>query len=98
MNAEHIESKFTAMGARFRTRIVPRSRRTSASYAMDIRSDRRGEFFELRVLQNLSDKLDVNVLQARANGSSCRPRDCGLTQNSFCGMNPFVAAGANRTA
>ena len=64
MNAEHIESKFTAMGARFRTRIIPPSRR-SGSYAVDIRSDRRGEFFELRVPQNLSGKLDVTVLQVR---------------------------------
>ena len=65
MNTNHIESQFATMGARFRARIVPENRRSRSDYAMDIRRDRHGEFFELRVPGNLSDQLDVGVLQVR---------------------------------
>jgi hypothetical protein len=63
MNSKHIEAQFSAMGARFRTRIVPENRRGQSDYAMDIQRDRRGELFELRVPDSLSDQLEVNVLQ-----------------------------------
>jgi hypothetical protein len=63
MNSKQIEAQFSAMGARFRTRIVPENRRGQSDYAMDIQRDRRGELFELRVPDSLSDQLEVNVLQ-----------------------------------
>ncbi|HTY88944.1 MAG TPA: hypothetical protein VMB80_15940 [Candidatus Acidoferrum sp.] len=73
MNAKHIESKFAAMGARLKVRELPTrrvqapvwARRSFATpdYAMDIRHDDRGEFFELRVPDVLRDSLELTVLQ-----------------------------------
>jgi hypothetical protein len=74
MNAKKIESKFAAMGARLKVRQLPTRqvsvpvwmRRNTAppEYAMDIRSDDRGKFFELRVPDILRDSLELTVLQA----------------------------------
>ena len=71
MNANHIESKFAAMGARRKVReIASRWRQGDRSwiepkdFAMDIRRDGHGEFFELRVPSHLSESLDVAVMQA----------------------------------
>jgi hypothetical protein len=67
MNAKHIESKFAEMGARMKLREISpaRSWRTpTRDYALDIRNDRHGEFFELRVPEQLRDVLDVSVLQS----------------------------------
>jgi len=71
MNANHIESKFAAMGARLKVReIASRWRQGDRSwiepkdFAMDIRRDGHGEFFELRVPTHLSESLDVAVMQA----------------------------------
>jgi hypothetical protein len=38
MNSKQIEAQFSAMGARFRTRIVPENRRDQSDYAMDTRT------------------------------------------------------------
>jgi len=62
MNANHIESKFAMMGARFKVSVVPAGR-ASNDYAVDIQKDRGGRFFELRVPERLRDSLDLNVLQ-----------------------------------
>lgn len=62
MNAIQLESKFAAMGARFKVSAAP-AQRTSKDYAVDIQKDRQGEFFELRVPERLRASLDVNVLQ-----------------------------------
>ena len=71
MNANNIESKFAAMGARLKVReIASRWRqgdRTWTSpndFAVDIQCDGAGEFFELRVPTHLSDSLDVTVMQS----------------------------------
>ena len=74
MNAKQIESKFTAIGARLKVREIPTrrvlvpvwARRNIAQpdYAVDIRRDDRGEFFELRVPETLRESLDVSVMQA----------------------------------
>src|ERR1043165_3878157 len=71
MNANNIESKFAAMGARLKVReIASRWRqgdRTWTSpndFAVDIQCDGAGEFFELRVPTHLSDALDVTVMQS----------------------------------
>jgi hypothetical protein len=71
MKAEHLESQFVAMGARLkiqetRPRWVPRTtgRPLPPDYAIDIRRDRAGEFFELRVSELLRESLDATVLQA----------------------------------
>lgn len=76
MNTKQIESKFTAIGARLKVREFPTRRfpvavrlqqnSTQPNYAIDIRRDRHGEFFELRVPDNLRDSLDATVLQAEA--------------------------------
>ena len=71
MNAKNIESQFAAMGARLKLREVP-SRWTQgdrewispADFAVDIRRDGTGEFFELRVPTHLRETLDVSVTQA----------------------------------
>jgi hypothetical protein len=62
MNAKQIECKFAMMGARFKVNVVP-AQRQSGDYAVDIRQDRRGAFFELRVPEPMRRSLDVNVLQ-----------------------------------
>jgi len=62
MNANHLESKFAMMGARFKVSVAP-VQRAASDYAVDIQQDRHGEFFELRVPERLRDALDVNVLQ-----------------------------------
>src|SRR5689334_23162489 len=62
MKANHIESKFAMMGARLKVSVLP-EQRVSGDYAVDIQRDRRGEYFELRVPEALSQRLDVNVLQ-----------------------------------
>src|ERR1043165_1264226 len=75
MNAIQLESKFAAMGARFKIRSVPsrpimwdrRSMRPlefSGDYALDIRRDENGEFFELRVPTHLKDSVELTVAQA----------------------------------
>jgi hypothetical protein len=73
MNAKQIESTFAAMGARLKVSeipsrqvLVPIWRRTGSQpdYAIDIRRDQHGEFFELRVPDTLRNSLDVTVLQA----------------------------------
>jgi hypothetical protein len=71
MNANNIESKFAAMGARIKVReIASRWRQgdrtwvSPADFAVDIRRNKAGEFFELRVPTHLSETLDVSVMQA----------------------------------
>jgi hypothetical protein len=71
MNANNIESKFAAMGARIKVReFASRWRQgdrtwvSPADFAVDIRRDGNGEFFELRVPTHLSETLDVSVIQA----------------------------------
>jgi len=74
MNAKHIESRFADMGARLKVREFATRRVTvpvwmrksfaAPDYAVDIRRDRHGQFFELRVPDYLRDSLDVTVLQA----------------------------------
>jgi len=74
MNAKHIESKFAAMGARLKVRELPTRQmpvpvwmsRNSArpNYAIDIRRDDNGEFFEFRVPDVLRDTVELTVLQA----------------------------------
>ena len=69
MNAKHLESKFAAMGARLKVSEVPSHWRelnriwTPRDYAMDIRRDGHGQFFELRVPTHLRDSLEATVLQ-----------------------------------
>ena len=70
MNAKHIESKFSAMGARLKVREIPSRWRMGdrhwidpADFAVDIQHDGSGEFFELRVPTHLSEALDVAVMQ-----------------------------------
>src|SRR6266487_3315754 len=65
MNANHIESRFAAMGARLKMREVSvRWDGSTRNYAMDIRRDRHGAFFELRVPTLLSETVEVTVLQS----------------------------------
>jgi len=71
MNAKHIESRFTAMGARLKVReIASRWQMGSrkwidpVNYAVDIRRDRDGAFFELRVPTHLSETVEATVLQS----------------------------------
>ena len=74
MNSKHIESRFAEVGARLNVREIPSRWRQGdrqwldpTDYALDIRHDGNGEFFELRVPTHLSDSLDVNVVQSEPN-------------------------------
>ena len=71
MNAKNIESKFAAMGARLKVREIPsrwqmddRKWFSPVDYAVDIRRDRAGEFFELRVPTHLTGQLEATVQQS----------------------------------
>lgn len=71
MNAIQLESKFAAMGARMKVREIPsrwrqgdRSWIQPQDFAMDLRRDGNGQFFELRVPTHLSESLEVSVMQA----------------------------------
>jgi len=71
MNAKHIESRFAEMGARLKVQEVPsRWRRRDrvwidpVDFAVDIRRDGAGQFFELRVPTHLRKALEVSVMQA----------------------------------
>jgi hypothetical protein len=71
MNTQQIETKFDAMGARLKVREIPsrwqqgdRTWISPSDFAVDIRRDGNGEFFELRVPTHLSGSLDVSVMQS----------------------------------
>src|SRR6266404_302863 len=71
MKTKHIECKFAMIGARLRISEIPsrailwnRQRMQAEDYAVDIRRDDRGQFFELRVPAHLRESLDVTVTQA----------------------------------
>src|SRR6266481_6489044 len=71
MNAKQIESKFIEMGARLKVREIAsrwqlgnRQWIDPVNYAVDIRRDRDGEFFELRVPTHLSEAVEATVLQS----------------------------------
>ena len=69
MHTQALESKFEALGARLKVREVPSRWRqgdrtwiSPRDFAMDIRRDGKGQFFELRVPTHLSQALDVTVM------------------------------------
>src|SRR5579863_9478959 len=69
MKTDKIESRFAEMGARMKLRdIAPRWNGygwvQSPDYAVDIQRDRNGEFFELRIPENLRDSIEVTVMQS----------------------------------
>src|SRR5438876_3626354 len=71
MNAKHIESRFAAMGARLKVSEIAsrwqmgnRQWIDPVNYAVDIRRDRDGAFFELRVPTHLSETVEATVLQS----------------------------------
>ena len=67
MNTEILERHFDRMGARFKQArpASPRFswRREPEDYALDVKQDRRGEYFELSVPDSLDHSLDANILQ-----------------------------------
>ena len=71
MNAENIESKFAAMGARLKVRAIAprwvwwnRQWQRTEDYAVDLQKDVRGQYFELRVPEHLRDSLELSVPQS----------------------------------
>src|SRR5689334_115254 len=71
MNAIQLKSKFAAMGARMKVREIPsrwrqgdRSWIQPKEFAMDLRRDGHGQFFELRVPTHLNESLEITVMQA----------------------------------
>jgi hypothetical protein len=70
MNAIQLESKFAALGARMKVCEIPsrwrqgdRSWVSPKDFAMDLRRDGNGQFFELRVPTHLSELLEITVMQ-----------------------------------
>jgi hypothetical protein len=64
MNIETIAHQFALMGARFRV-VHQEKSRPGADFALDIGSDRRGQYFELRVPATVKPSLDVTVLHVQ---------------------------------
>src|SRR5438876_10510360 len=78
MNAKHIESRFAGMGARLKVREIAsrwqmgnRKWIDPVNYAVDIRRDRDGPFFELRVPTHLSEAVEATVSRASRNSATC---------------------------
>lgn len=66
MNTESIGKQFARMGARFRLVHQQTNRRDlNTDYALDIRSDRNGQIFELRMPEAVEASHDVTVLQVQ---------------------------------
>ena len=100
MKTNHIERHFASLGARFKARLLPVDPWRDSDYAIDIRRDARGPFFELRVPERLSIGFDdamLNVvpedrhlllLLRRENGAGRKDRFlCGHDEREW-----FVAA------
>lgn len=73
MYTQPIKTKFEAMGARLKVREIPSRWRqgdrtwiSPRDFAMDIRRDGNGQFFELRVPTHLIPALDVTVMQCES--------------------------------
>src|SRR5919198_3589613 len=71
MNAKYIESRFAEMGARLNVREIAsrwqmgdRKWIDPTDFAVDIKHDGNGEFFELRVPTHLRESLEATVLQS----------------------------------
>ena len=62
MKTNYIERHFASMGARFKARLLGVDPWRASDYAIDIRRDARGPFFELRVPEPLSPVFDAAVL------------------------------------
>lgn len=64
MKPTHIERHFAAMGARFRITGPAHNRQDrEGDYAIDIKKDREGEFFELRIPAAIEPDIKIDVLQ-----------------------------------
>lgn len=61
MNTQTIENQFARMGARFQV-VHQENVQPGADYALDLRADRRGQYFELRVPALVAPSLEVAVL------------------------------------
>ena len=64
MNTTTISDQFARMGARFQV-VHQETSRPGADYALDIRADRTGQYFELRVPTSVEPSLELAVLQAQ---------------------------------
>jgi len=62
MKTNHLERHFASIGARFKARLLEVDPWRANDYAIDIRSDARGPYFELRVPEPLSAGFDAAVL------------------------------------
>jgi hypothetical protein len=63
MDMQLLQRKFGLMGAR--VKIAPQARlsRTDARFTVDVRSDKKGEYFDIRLLE--SQQVEMNVLDVR---------------------------------
>jgi hypothetical protein len=63
MDMQLLQCKFGLMGAR--VKIAPQARlsRTDARFTVDVRSDKKGEYFDIRLLER--EQVEMNVLDVR---------------------------------
>ena len=54
------------MGARLKVREIDPRRWDAGNYAVDIQSDRHGQFFELRIPEALRESLELSVMQSES--------------------------------
>src|SRR5437016_4796782 len=93
MDAKLLESKFARMGARLRIQPVRRLR-TNPPLTLDVRSDAKGEFFEIK-LRKQDAEIDVLDLRRRERHLLLRARANGDNDLFLCGHDErhwFVAA------
>jgi hypothetical protein len=63
MDMQLLEHKFGLMGARVKVGEQSRLSRENGQFTVDVRSDRRGEYFDIRVVENR--QVEINVLDVR---------------------------------
>jgi hypothetical protein len=64
MNANHLNDKFASIGARLKLHFAAPGRWQADDYAVDIRRDEHGEFFELRLPEHVRRSHRFTVMQA----------------------------------
>lgn len=63
MDMQLLERKFGLMGARVKIGLQARLSRRDARFTVDVVSDRKGEYFDIRLLEN--QQVELNVLDVR---------------------------------
>ncbi|MHB8952322.1 MAG: hypothetical protein ACYC4U_05030 [Pirellulaceae bacterium] len=86
MDTDILEAKFTRIGARLKVADTPRHRfRTSGNLALDVRTDRHGEYFEIAVRGDTQAEIEILDLQPAERHLLLLVRDGREKDKYLCG-------------